>query len=66
MFNPLLQQWRQSTGIPLPSKKLPIVEFFNVPLLFEPGSSYMYSSMFCAEHFRKAINSVQLDMISQV
>ncbi|TVY15915.1 Acyltransferase LovD [Lachnellula arida] len=43
-LNPLLQQWRQLTGIPLPSKKLPVVEFFNVPLLFEPGSSYVYST----------------------
>ncbi|TVY33130.1 Acyltransferase [Lachnellula subtilissima] len=44
MFNPLLQQWRQSTGIQLPAKKLPVVEFFHVPLLFEPGSSYIYST----------------------
>ncbi|TVY48459.1 Acyltransferase LovD [Lachnellula cervina] len=40
---PMLQ-WRQITGIPLPAKKLPVVEYFNVPLLFEPGSSYMYST----------------------
>jgi hypothetical protein len=50
MFNPLLQRWRKSTGIPLPSKKLPVVEFFNAPSLFEPGTSYTYSSMLLVYH----------------
>ncbi|KAI2625290.1 beta-lactamase/transpeptidase-like protein [Hypomontagnella submonticulosa] len=44
-FNPTLQKWEKATG-PLAKDPKTIVEEFSLPLVFQPGTSWMYGTSY--------------------